>query len=330
MTMAPMQHASGAIISHRSGTETSNPADRAPSALSAVDGMVKARIIAAVAGIAAPLSVTSAPCSAPCQAIVGAEPETSSTEPHRRELSVPPQYFPLGRYGNRLERVEAVSRFAGSCGGWNVIETKNFEYGDERPPEPDSFLNATAQPVEPDRDLAVIVDTDARNECDIYGQLVSWLRTHRQDTALRELTQLRRVLVLIPTDKLGQSWQAYLMCPASATNVVAMYPPGAKGRSWPLHAQGTFVFAELAARWPQWRMHQHLRADGVWQLEQSSEGPRAPACGDSTPQLLPSVCNGIPLHLTEPRRLRRLLGTQWTLLMLLAPEPLPLAPRRRV
>lgn len=287
--------------------------------------------MAAVAGIAAPLSVTSAPCSAPYPTSVGAGHETSSTPPPHSELPVLPQYPPVGRYGNRLEPVQAVSRFAGAYGISNVIETMSFEYGDEQTPEPDSLTDATAQmaqPAEPDADLAVM-DRDARDEGNIYGQLVSWLRTHRQDTALRELAQLRRVLVLIPTDQLGQSWQAHLMCPTSAANAGALCAAGAKGRSWPLRAKGVFGLKELAGRWQHWRMHQQLRADGVWQLDQSSEGPPAPAwCGGSAPQLLHSVDNGIPLHLTEPQRLRRLLGTQWTLLMLLAPEPLPSAPRR--
>jgi hypothetical protein len=329
MTMAPMQQTSGALTSQRPpGTEISNRAARAPSALDVADGVVRARIMAAVAGIAAPLSVTSAPCSAPYQTTVEAEPETSSTHPHHRELPALPHYPPLGRYGDRLERVEAVSRFVGACGGCNDIETTNFEYGEAPAPEPDSLLDATEQPAEPDPDLAVI-DIDARDDGDIYHPLVSWLRTHKQDTALHELTQLRRVLVLIPTDKLGQSWQAYLMCPASAANATAMCAPGTQGRSWPLRAQGTFACTELAERWQHWRMHQHLCAEGVWQLDQSSEGPRAPAwCGDSAPQLQPPVSNAIPLHLTEPQRLRRLLGTQWTVLMLLAPEPFPLALRR--
>jgi hypothetical protein len=292
--------------------------------LGAADSLVQARIIAASAGMAEPLSVT----SAPCQTLVEAEPETSSTEPHYdEELPALPQYPPLGRYGNRIERVEAVSLFAGSCGRWDAIETRNFEYGDEQVPETNSIMDATAQSAEPDDDLAVI-DIDARDEGDIYRQLVSWLYTHRQDTALRELTQLRRVLALIPDDKLGQSWQAYLMCPASA-NATAVCAPGVQGRSWFLRAKGTLVFTEFTGHWQHWRMRQHLCADGAWQLDQSSEGPRAPAwCGDSAPQLLPSGGNGIPLQLTEPQRLRRLLGTQWTLLMLLAPEPLPLALRR--
>jgi hypothetical protein len=239
-----------------------------------------------------------------------------------------PQYPPMGRrYGNRLERVEAVSRFAGAYGGWRDLETRDFEYGNEQAPEPDSSIAATTQPTEPERDLAVM-GMDTRDEGVIYRQLVAWLRTRRQATALRELTQLRRVLVLMPADKSGQSWQAYLMCPTSAAHATAGYTPGIKGRSWPLHVKGTLACTELAGRWQYWRMHQHLGADGAWQLEQSSEGPCAPAwCGEGTPQLLPA--NGdIPLQLTEPRRLRRLLETQWTLLLLLALEPLPLALRR--
>jgi len=335
MTTALMQQASGAvIISHRPpGTETSNSAGQASSALGTADGAVRARIIAAGAGIAAPLSVTSEPCSASCSAIAGTEPETSTQpqQPQPRELPVLPHYPHLGRhYGQRLERVEAVSRFVGSSyGGWSDVE--DFEYGDEQEaPKPDSISDTTAQPAEPDRDDLAVINIDVRDESDIYRQLVPWLRTHGQDIALRELTQLRRVLVLIPADESGQSWQAYLMCPASAANATAICAPGTKGRAWSLCAKGTFAVTELAGRWQHWRMHQYLREDGVWELDQASEGPRAPVwCSDSAPQLLPPVCcEGIPLHLTEPRRLRLLLGTQWTLLMLLALEPLPSALRR--
>jgi hypothetical protein len=329
MTMAPMQQASDARISHRPpGAEAPHSAGRAPSALGAADGVVKARIIAAVAGMATPLSVTSAPCAALRQTIAETGPEASPAQPHHEQPSVLPHYPPLGRYGDRLERVEAVSRFAGAGGGWSGIETRCFDYGDEPAPEPDDLMEATALPAEPDRDLGV-VDADARNEGGSYRQQLAWLRTHRQEAALRELTQRRRVLLLIPPDEPRQSWQGRLMCPASAANAAALCAPGAQGQSWPLRVKGAFASTELAGRWQHWRMHQHMRADGAWQLEQASEGPPAPVwCGDSAPQLLSAAGNGIPLHLTEPRRLRRLLGTQWTLLMLLAPQPLP--PGRRV
>jgi len=278
--------------------------------------------MAAVAGAAVPFSVTSAPCSAPHPAA------TAGFILAKPELPALPQYPPMGRYGSRLERVEAVSRFPpprtawSVWGDWGDDETGGTDsgYGGEQAFQPESIAATVAQP---DHDRAVL---GAKGDGNIYRQLTLWLRAHRQDAAMRELAQLRRVLVLVPADRLGQSWQAHLMCPAPPTHAIAaMRVPGAEGRSWPLRAEGAWAFTEPARRWQRWRMRQHLRADGAWQLEQSSEGQHTPAwCIDGAPQLLPTPAHsGIPLHLTEPQRLRRLLGTQWTVLVLRAPEPLP-------
>ena len=275
----------------------------------AVDDVVKARINAAMAGAAAPLSVSSAPNSAPYPAIAGPLPAL-------------PQYPPLGCYGSRLERVQAVSRFAPRRAGWNAARSSSFACGGEPVLQFDSIAAAMAQPAEPERASCVM---DAQDENERYRHLMAWLRTHRQTAALRELAQLRRVLALAPADESGQSWQAHLMCPASPAP--ALRAPGAEGRSWPLRAQGAWVFTEPAKRWQHWRMRQHLRADGVWLLEPSRDGQGAPAWSawylDGGPQKgLPAPVNAIPLRLTEPQRLRRLLGTQWTVLVLRAPEPL--------
>jgi len=319
--MTPMQPASGAITPYRQpGAQIPNPAGQGPSVLGATDDRVRAHIAAAVAGVAMPLSLTSAPCAASYQAVAAKESKT----PRHREPSAPPPYPPLGRYGNRLERVEAVGRFAHPHGAWSHIDPSAFDGDDERALPFESSANAAASPAEPSHDFAALA---ARDDGDIYSQLTWWLRTHKQSAALRELAQLRRVLVLAPADKSGMSWQGHLMCPAPAArgHGMAVHVPGAEGRSWPLRTQGAWMLTEPAGRWQRWRMRQHLGADGVWQLNQHADGPHAPAwCIDGAPQLLPApVCDDIPLQLTEPQRLRRLLGTQWTVLVLRAPEPLP-------
>jgi len=330
MTMEPMQQAGDATIPHRQPSPgASNPAGGvvAAAVLSTADDVVKARINAAIAGVATPLSVTSAPSSVPRQTIIGAQSWVVATQPRYERLPALPRYPPLGRYGDRLERVQAVSRFTPPRSDWSHVQADNFEYGCEQALQFNGIAEAVAQPVEPEIGPFVM---DAQDQGDIYRRLVSWLRAHRQAPALRELAQLRRVLVLVPMDRLGQSWQAHLMCPAAPpVHAMTMRVPGAQGRSWPLHAEGAWALTEPAAGWQSWRMRQHLRADGAWQLEQSSEGPHAPAwCLDGGPQLLPVPVNGIPLHLTEPQRLRRLLGTQWSVLVLRAPEPLSSLPRR--
>jgi hypothetical protein len=320
-----MQQTGGTLIPHRQpGSETSSTAGRAmaASALRTADDVVKARISAAIAGAAVPLSVTSAPNAVPYPTLAEAGPQAASTQPGHEKFPELPQYPPLGRSGSRLERVEPVSRFTRPRVDWHDAQISAFDHGAEQAVQFNNIADAAAQSAEPEHELLVI---DTRDEGDIYRRLISWLRTHKQATALRELAQLRRVLVLVPADKLGQSWQAHLMCPAAPpAHAMITRPPGAEGRSWPLHAEGAWALTKPAGGWQHWRMRQHLRADGAWQLEQSSEDSNTPAwCLDGGPQLLPVPVNGIPLHLTEPQRLRRLLGTQWTVLVLRAPQPLP-------
>lgn len=294
------------------------------------DGVARARVIAAAAGMVASLSATSTAAAETARAGAAGQgdpadqppqvPGQAPNGPRRAGAASPRRPPPPGRTGGRLERVEAVSRFMQRRGEY---DEEPEEDEDEALAEDDFGAAASPMPDDGPSD-------EAERAANLYRQLASWLRVGGQDSAVRELTQQRRVLLMVPRDEAGHAWDAHLMCPAQ-TEGGAAHAPGTLGLAWPLRADGAWAPQAVGAGahgapggWQRWRMRQQLRADGVWQLDQSDVDSRAPAwCVDGPAELLPVPDDdAIPLRLTEPRRLRRLLGAQWTLLVLRAPVPL--------
>ena len=252
-----------------------------------------------------------APADAPERVLPGLVPGG----PRRTKAAGPRRPPPMGRSGSRLERVEAVERF--------MQRRRDDALPEDE--EDDEIFAADDRP-EPPVEAAAVPD-EAALAADTYVRWAAWLRASGQQTALRELAQQRRVLVLAPCDAAGDHWGAHLLCP-DAPGAVPTRAPGMSGQAWGLRADGRWPTEPTQAPappgdWRRWRMRQHLRPDGVWQLDASDTDRRLPAwCVDGPQPELPAPTRGdLPLQLTEPRRLRRLLGAQWTLMVLRAPAP---------
>ena len=287
------------------------------------EALARARIASAAAGVAASWSLTSSAGASPtvgpgsARAEAAEPPLNPLAEAATRRARPAQRRQPAkARSGSSLDAVEAVSRHLEGRRQWDTDDET------EDPDVPEAALT--------NADAAAATDPDGAhaNELDHasnrYRQLFAWLRASGQDAAVRELAQLRRVLLLAPQDDVGQAWAAQLLCPAPCDGA-DVRAAGASGQAWSLRAQGAWALSGPQARWQRWRMRQQLRADGVWMLDQADLDQRQPAwCVDGAIAPLPVPTEGeIPVRLTEPRRLRRLLGAQWTLLVLRAPTAMP-------
>lgn len=137
---------------------------------------------------------------------------------------------------------------------------------------------------------------------------------------LRELAAGRRVLVLAPPDQSHQRLIGHLLRP-DAARPDRVTAPGTTGRAWALAARWS---ATLPAdpHWRQWRVRQAVSATGEWCIETSQPNRYTPRLAASESRVPAGTAVGEAITLLDPRRLRRLMGSQWTLAVLRVPVPL--------
>ncbi|PIF92044.1 hypothetical protein CLU86_2984 [Acidovorax sp. 62] len=153
-----------------------------------------------------------------------------------------------------------------------------------------------------------------------YRALWVWLQANAQQVLLRELEAGRCVLVLAPPDVSHMRLWGHVLRPDGAG---AGLTAGSAGLAWPLMARWSATMP-ADTQWRVWRLRQELDAAGRWGLGASRPDRHTPLL----------VVNGAAesaaggpgaserIALQEPRRLRRLLGSQWTLVALRVPLPL--------
>ena len=153
-----------------------------------------------------------------------------------------------------------------------------------------------------------------------YRALWVWLQANAQQVLLRELEAGRCVLVLAPPDVSHMRLWGHVLRPDGARAGVAA---GSVGLAWPLMARWSATMP-ADTQWRVWRLRQELDAGGRWGLGASRPDRHTPllvvnGAAESTAGG-PGAAERIALQ--EPRRLRRLLGSQWTLVALRVPVPL--------
>lgn len=154
-----------------------------------------------------------------------------------------------------------------------------------------------------------------------YRTITRWLHDGQQRVALRELAMHRRVLVLQPLAgdvAWAQPWR--LLCAhllwVSVQGVGQVRDLTA--RWWP--ALDVPPFGQARA-WLSWRCHREQTDQGVRLQFSRAHQPGAPLIrlSDEAPGRAGSASCQAILHLPESRRLLALLGTQWSLQMVLMP-----------
>ena len=159
-----------------------------------------------------------------------------------------------------------------------------------------------------------------------YRAVRAWLVANDQQALLHELAAGRRVLVWAPPDKTRLRLLGHLLRPdapsvgAGAGALPA--EPGATGRAWALAARWSATLP-ADAQWRVWRLRQGMDGRGLWHIGASQPDrhtPRLLTAGDTGAPAAAPVGECIAVH--EPRRLRRLMGTQWTMTVLRVPVPL--------
>lgn len=154
-----------------------------------------------------------------------------------------------------------------------------------------------------------------------YRALRVWLEANAQQALLRELEAGRCVLVLAPPDVSHMRLWGHVLRPDA---VLAGRAAGAAGQAWPQVARWTATMP-ADTQWRVWRLRQDVDAAGQWRLRASRPDRHTPqlvvhSAADEAEATGPGAPERIGLQ--EPRRLRRLLGTQWTLMALRVPVPL--------
>ena len=155
-----------------------------------------------------------------------------------------------------------------------------------------------------------------------YRALHVWLQANDQAALLRELALGRRVLVLAPPDKTHLRLIGHMLWPDAAGPSDAVRAAGARGRAWPLAARWSAMLP-ADVTWRQWRLRQWVDAGGRWQVAASQPDrhtPRLLLAGEAHDDV--PVAVGEYITVVEPRRLRRLMGRQWTMVALRVPVPL--------
>lgn len=154
-----------------------------------------------------------------------------------------------------------------------------------------------------------------------YRALRVWLEANAQQALLRELEAGRCVLVLAPPDVSHMRLWGHVLRPDAVRPGQAA---GVAGQAWPLVARWTATMP-ADTQWRVWRLRQDVDAAGGWRLGASRPDRHTPQLVVHSAADEPAAAGpGAPerIVLQEPRRLRRLLGTQWTLMALRVPVPL--------
>jgi len=154
-----------------------------------------------------------------------------------------------------------------------------------------------------------------------YRALWVWLQANAQQALLRELEAGRCVLVLAPPDVSHMRLWGHVLRPSAQQPGLAA---GAAGLAWPLVARWTATMP-ADTQWRVWRLRQDVDAAGRWRLGASRPDRHTPQLvveGAAAEPAMAGPGAAERIALQEPRRLRRLLGTQWTLMALRVPVPL--------
>ena len=154
-----------------------------------------------------------------------------------------------------------------------------------------------------------------------YRALWVWLQANAQQALLRELEAGRCVLVLAPPDVSHMRLWGHVLRPNAQQPGLAA---GAAGLAWPLVARWTATMP-ADTQWRVWRLRQDVDAAGRWRLGASRPDRHTPQLvveGAAAEPAMAGPGAAERIALQEPRRLRRLLGTQWTLMALRVPVPL--------
>ena len=208
------------------------------------------------------------------------------------------------------DRVEKVDRFTPRA---QTPEMEDEDFWDAAGDEDEAWA-ADSPP-----DEAEAGESAAEAAVQHYRALHVWLQANEQQALLRELALGRRVLVLAPPDRTHLRLIGHVLWPDPAGPVHAA---GARGRAWPLAARWAATLPADAS-WRQWRLRQWVDAEGGWHVAASQPDrhtPRLLLADDARAATPPAV--GEYITVAEPRRLRRLMGQQWTMKVLRVPVPL--------
>ncbi|MDO5289528.1 MAG: hypothetical protein Q4F13_07825 [Pseudomonadota bacterium] len=231
---------------------------------------------------------------------------------------------PKRRKRGTYDRVEAVDRHTPRQ---QAPEMEDEDFWDGAGDDADEAGDALSEaPVDADARRQVVAEAVAQH----YRAMHAWLVAHGQQVLLRELAAGRCVMVLAPPDGTHLRLMAHLLRPdagvAGAGGLDAVRPAGAMGRAWALAARWS---ATLPAdgQWRVWRLRQHVDAEGVWRVAASQPDrhtPRLVAVDGAAAAVAGAavVPVGEEIVVAEPRRLRRLMGSQWTMTVLRVPVPL--------
>ncbi len=230
-----------------------------------------------------------------------------------RQLAATLAMAPKLRKRGSHDRVEKVDKFTPRA-QQPEMEDEDFwdALGDE-----DQDHSADAAP-----DEAASAETAAEAAAQHYRAVHVWLQANDQAALLRELALGRRVLVLAPPDKTHLRLIGHMLWPDAADTPNTVHAAGARGRAWPLATRWSAMLpADLD--WRQWRLRQWVDGEGQWHVAASQPDrntPRVVLAGDE--QANTPVTVGEYITVVEPRRLRRLMGRQWTMMVLRVPVPL--------
>ncbi len=160
-----------------------------------------------------------------------------------------------------------------------------------------------------------------------YRAMVVWLAANERHALLRELAAGRSVLVLAPPDGSHTRLLGHWLHPDGAGASEGAIP-GMTGRAWALGAQWSATMP-ADGQWREWRLRQDVDDAGRWRLGASrpdKHTPRVLVRGDAPstdgPAMHRVLTVGECITFHEPRRLRRLMAAQWTMLVLRVPVPL--------
>ena len=274
-------------------------------------------------------SISSGAASAAATAAAAGAAQLHALGAHaaRDSVAVPTQINPLQtepmRFGPLLDVDEEDD--AAAC-GWRAswIEDNDDEAGGgDKYEDEDEHEGELADDLDPLLDetaavplAAVGVGSLSADSAPAYGHLTAALAGAGQHAALRELELGRRVLLLMPSRGEPTHARVHLLgLDRSAVGQVQSFsarwsPAGLDGR---------------ADGWRHWRVHQEM-SRGRWPVLQSSPSARSggdPACMlrlGAQPATLHDVRTAC-LDIPDGSRFLRTLGSQWSLLMVLAAEP---------
>ena len=222
------------------------------------------------------------------------------------------------RARDTLDRVEAVSRHMPGRGHAEA-EEEDWQDEEQQPDGDDSNGGCTAEDMAREAARRQAAQQDAASQ---YQALAMWLLACGQQAALRELASGRCVLLLAPMKGAQLRLGCHLLVPDGA----AAGHVGAQGHAWEQPARWEPPLP-ADVQWRAWRLRQAAGPAG-WQLVNSHADLHTPrlVVAEDAPLALPATTkHGVQtaecITLLQARRLRRLLGSQLTVLALRAPLP---------